>query len=240
MRHVERAITADPDGIEPYVQKARREMTLGGDRAKARETARGILLRFGAERAATAHNFEDVIAALDSTDLVTLARVTPAVFGGSPIPYQFWRIKLFDGWNRERARAHADSLIRVGQPLMRERGDDYLFHTGAAWVYAVAGKKDSAVAEARRSLALMPSTRDAVAWGEAAEGAAKTFTRVGELDAAIDQLEHLLNAPSWISVPALRTDPVWTPLRGHPRFQRLLASRLATAWRPLSHAHQAA
>ncbi len=53
---------------------------------------------------------------------------------------------------------------------------------------------------------------------------AQIYTMVGAYDAAIDQLEILLAVPSPVSVPYLRIDPTWDPLRGHPRFQRLLAS----------------
>jgi hypothetical protein len=45
---------------------------------------------------------------------------------------------------------------------------------------------------------------------------------VGEFDAAIDQLEFLLSIPGRMSVPLLRLDPAWEPLREHPRFKRLL------------------
>jgi serine/threonine-protein kinase len=45
---------------------------------------------------------------------------------------------------------------------------------------------------------------------------------VGEYDAAIGQLELLLSIPSEISIPLLRVDPLWDPLRDHPRFQELL------------------
>jgi hypothetical protein len=45
---------------------------------------------------------------------------------------------------------------------------------------------------------------------------------VGEYDAAIDQLEILLAVPSPTSVPMLRIEPTWKPLRDHPRFQALL------------------
>ena len=41
-------------------------------------------------------------------------------------------------------------------------------------------------------------------------------------DAAIDELEHLLSIPSWITPVLLRADPRWIPLREHARFQRLL------------------
>jgi hypothetical protein len=55
------------------------------------------------------------------------------------------------------------------------------------------------------------------------EDLARIYTMVGEYDAAIDQLEALLAVPSPMSVPMLRIDPTWNPLRGHPWFQALLA-----------------
>ena len=45
---------------------------------------------------------------------------------------------------------------------------------------------------------------------------------VGEFELAVDQLEVLLSRPSALSVPWLRLDPTWDPLRDHPRFQALL------------------
>ena len=55
------------------------------------------------------------------------------------------------------------------------------------------------------------------------EDLARIYTMVGEYDAAIDQLESLLAIPSNTTVPLLRLDPAWDPLREHPRFQALLA-----------------
>jgi serine/threonine-protein kinase len=45
---------------------------------------------------------------------------------------------------------------------------------------------------------------------------------VGEYDAALDQIEHLLSVPTGFSVPLVRLDPRWDPLRDHPRYQELL------------------
>jgi hypothetical protein len=56
--------------------------------------------------------------------------------------------------------------------------------------------------------------------GEAAE----IRVRIGDLDGALALLERLLsiNAGREASVPSLRKDPVWDPLRADPRFEQML------------------
>ena len=50
---------------------------------------------------------------------------------------------------------------------------------------------------------------------------ARIYTMVGERDAAIEQLEHLMSIPFDLAGPGLRLDPAWDALRDHPRFQKL-------------------
>ncbi len=54
------------------------------------------------------------------------------------------------------------------------------------------------------------------------EDVARIYVMVGEFDAAIDQLEFLLSSPGEMSIPLLRLDPAWDPLRNHPRFKKLV------------------
>jgi len=50
------------------------------------------------------------------------------------------------------------------------------------------------------------------------------YTWSGWYDEAIDKLEQLLSIPSTdIHRNRLRISPDWDPLRGHPRFQALIA-----------------
>ncbi len=51
---------------------------------------------------------------------------------------------------------------------------------------------------------------------------ARILAGIGDADAAVEQLAYFLSVPSAVSVPLLRVDPTWDPLRGNPRFQRLL------------------
>jgi len=49
-----------------------------------------------------------------------------------------------------------------------------------------------------------------------------SYALVGELEAAIDQIEYLLSIPRLLTVDWLRLHPFCDPLRDHPRFQALL------------------
>jgi hypothetical protein len=69
---------------------------------------------------------------------------------------------------------------------------------------------------------LMPMSKDAVLASNPLRGLAQIHTMVGDHDAAIDLLDYLLSIPSWVSVPSLRLNPTWGPLRDNPRFQALL------------------
>lgn len=53
---------------------------------------------------------------------------------------------------------------------------------------------------------------------------ARIYVMVGKYDEAIDILQRLLSMPSELTVPWLRLDPAWDPLRYHSRFQKLLKS----------------
>ena len=53
---------------------------------------------------------------------------------------------------------------------------------------------------------------------------AVTMTLLGDVEAAIDQLELLLSTPSFFSREYLRRDPVFDPVRENPRYQALLTN----------------
>jgi serine/threonine-protein kinase len=108
------------------------------------------------------------------------------------------------------------------EEVVVERPDDDRIYASLGKAYAGLGLKNEAIRAGQTAVQMMPVSRDAFNGPQYIEDLAYIYTRVGEHDTAIDQLEYLLSIPSWISVWLLRIDPRWDPLRNHPRFQRLV------------------
>jgi serine/threonine-protein kinase len=220
--YVERAIAADSDNVDAFVMKTRLTMA-AGDWAGARQLGRRIIQRFGAERAAGTEFFDHTLAALDTTDLVTLERVPLAAFAGNKIIYHFWRTQLFERWQPERARAHADTLWSVGQSLIVQQQNNRIVRGGAAWTNAFLGNRERALEDASKALELATQTNDPYAFAETGHYITYTYLRLGEQEKAVELFDRLLRSPSWLSAAWLKNDPLLAPLRSHPRFQQLLA-----------------
>jgi len=123
------------------------------------------------------------------------------------------------------ARTWADSARRVHESTLRSRPRDYETHARLGAVYAVLGRTADAIREAERAKELIPMTVDAVDGTKVLWTAARTYLLVGQVEDAIDHLETLLAAPFRLGIPPLELDPIWDPIRDHPRFQRLLLAK---------------
>jgi tetratricopeptide (TPR) repeat protein len=88
-------------------------------------------------------------------------------------------------------------------------------------------RKDLALDEGRRAIALTPVEKDIKSGSRVLQYFAITAAWAGEKELALQQLEAGLRAPVaslMLSYGALKLFPVWDPLRGDPRFEKIVAS----------------
>jgi serine/threonine-protein kinase len=115
----------------------------------------------------------------------------------------------------ERARIIAERLVR-------ESPDDAARHGQLGLILAGLGQKDAAIAEGKRAVELLPESQDAFDGPEVTAVLAQIYARTGEQDQAFGLLDHLLATPNGLTVPIVKLDPLWDPLRKDPRFQALI------------------
>jgi TolB-like protein/Flp pilus assembly protein TadD len=117
----------------------------------------------------------------------------------------------------EKAKADAEELLR-SQP----NNADLL---GAlAWSETWLGDKSAALKHAQQAVTLMPAAKEPRVGPSYEDTLARIQAQLGEKDAAIAALQHLLvtSYSSPVVTPALlRLDPDWDNLRDDPRFQKL-------------------
>ena len=96
-----------------------------------------------------------------------------------------------------------------------------------AMIDAGLGRKEQALEEGRRAIALMPLEKDISNGSRVLQYFAITAAWTGEKELALQQLETGLHAPTaslMLSYGALKLLPFWDPLRGDPRFEKIVAS----------------
>jgi len=130
---------------------------------------------------------------------------------------------------KDEARARtAFEAARVQQEKIVQAQPDYgpaLCVLGL--IDAALGRKDLALDEGRRAIALTPLEKDVINGSRVLQYFAITAAWAGEKELALQQLEAGLRAPfasEMLSYGALKLLPVWDPLRGDPRFEKIVAS----------------
>ncbi len=103
--------------------------------------------------------------------------------------------------------------------------NDAQLHSLNGWALAFAGRKEEAIAEGRKAVALRPPERDGINGPYFLHLLARTCTLAGDQEKAIDTLEALQKTRCWVSPGWLRIEPNFDALRSHPRFQKLVAGK---------------
>jgi TolB-like protein len=92
---------------------------------------------------------------------------------------------------------------------------------------AALGRNEAALQEGRRAIELLPLEKDSVNGSRMIQYFAITAAWTGEKDLALQQLDLGVRAPSasqLLSYGGLKLLPFWDPLRGDPRFEKIVQS----------------
>jgi TolB-like protein/Flp pilus assembly protein TadD/predicted Ser/Thr protein kinase len=116
-----------------------------------------------------------------------------------------------------RARAQQEEEIR-GHP------DDVTLLSDLGVIDAGLGRKEEALNEGRRAMELAGNVKDSSTEPYVALCFAIICAWTGERELAGGQLEALTKSPGFNTYGDLRLNPMWDPLRGDPRFEKIVES----------------
>jgi TolB-like protein/Tfp pilus assembly protein PilF len=230
---LDRVLALVPDNTETRTERAENELFWKGDTRPLHQTIDAILAQGPGAIASAAGGWFDC--ALAERDPAAAERALVALGDNSCweestiiLSHSFGE-GLLARMTKDDARARtAFEAARAKQEKIVQAQPDY----GPAvcvlgLIDAALGRKDLALDEGRRAIALTPVEKDVTNGSRVLQYFAITAAWAGEKELALQQLEVGLRAPnasSMLSYGALKLFPVWDPLRGDPRFEKIVAS----------------
>jgi Flp pilus assembly protein TadD len=222
-----RVIAASPQSFQARALKAFMAVLWKGDLGAAEkvfsstpaETDPDGLMTWGRAWILTLERkFPDALQVLERLRGETMYTTTTAP---SPKALLEGMIHLLQG-DKTKAQAEFEHARLISEKLVREAPEDSARHGQHGLILAALGQKQEAIAEGKRAVELLPESQDALDGPHATATLAQIYAWTGEFDEAFRLLDHLFTVPSNLTVPMLKLDPAWDPLRQDPRFQALI------------------
>src|SRR5882757_9767000 len=230
---LDRALTIVPDNVETRAIRGLFYICWKADTRSLHQTIDSILAQGPSALANAADNW--FVCALAERDPAATERALVALgdndcWGEGTINLsRSFGEGLLARMTKDEARARiAFEVARAQQEKIVQAQPDYgpaLCVLGL--IDAALGRKDLALEEGRRAIALTPLEKDVTSGSRVLQYFAITAAWTGEKELALQQLEAGLRAPvasQMLSYGALKLHPVWDALRGDPRFEKIVAS----------------
>ena len=230
---LDRALAIVPDNVETRASRGLFYLCWKADTRPLRQTIDAILAQGPGAIASAANTW--FFCALAERDPAAAERAlvalgdNPCWFENTIILRRSFGEGLLAHMTKDEARARtAFEAARTQQEKILQAQPDYgptLCVLGL--IDAALGRKDLALDEGRRAIALMPLEKDVTNGSRVLQYFAITAAWAGEKELALQQLETGLGAPAaslMLSYGALKLHPLWDPLRGDPRFEKIVQS----------------
>ena len=225
----DRVLSIKPDDPETKATRARALLDWKADTRPLRQTIDEIRSKNpGATQSVADVWFICALAERDGAGAeMALTALGDATFGDARTLFSaaFGRGLLARMMKDENKAHSAFAAVRAEQEKIVQAQPDY----GPAvcilaLIDAGLGRKEEALREIRHAVELMPVTKDASSGAAMIEYSAIVAAWVGEKDLALEHLAQAARLPGFLSYGRLKLLPWWDPLRGDPRFEKIVAS----------------
>ncbi len=219
----DRAIEAAPQSLGPRAEKANLAVAWKGDLSVMEKELTQLPAGVDPDGLVTFSRMQLFLLQRKFTDALALIKQSPQEIFHYDKPREFFEGAIYAFLNdKEKAVAAFERARPVAENALRESPDDASRHIILGLILAGLGQKEAAMAEGKRAVELLPESQDALEGPKMTVALAQIYAWTGESDQALQLLEHSLSIPNGVTIPFLRLDPMWDPLRSDPRFQALI------------------
>jgi serine/threonine-protein kinase len=226
---LDRALTVNPDDVETKVVRALVELDWKADTRPLHQTIDEIRAKNPADLERVADTwFLCAVAERDASAAENALRALgDSTFGDNATQFsvRFGEGLLARMINDETKARSAFTEARAQQEKIVKEQTNYgpaLCILGL--IDAGLGRKEEALREGRRAIELMPAAKDLFNGADMIQYFAVMAAWVGKKDLACEQLASAIRYGGPFSYGRLKLHPFWDPLRGDPRFEKIVAS----------------
>lgn len=220
-----RAIALSPGNISFSEDRAINHVSMGDLEAARRDAREALQHADTTELVAYYALFQEMQWVLDEPLLRRLTQLTPANFRDNR---QQWALKVGRTWlllgDTAKGRAYGDSSRIAAEEQLKRLPDDAQLHELRGRALALMGRNEEAIREAETSLRMRETSLDNTTGPYVRYQVARILVQAGAAERALDIIEPLLTTnyaditPAWLTL-----EPVFRPLYGNARFQRIVA-----------------
>jgi TolB-like protein/Tfp pilus assembly protein PilF len=219
----DRAIEAAPQSLGPRAEKAKLALDWKGDLSVMEKQLTQLPAGVDPDGLVTFSRVQLLLLQRKFPDAIALLKQSPQGVFHYDKPREFFEGAIYTFLNdKEKAFSAFERARPIAEKALRESPNDASRHVILGMILAGLGEKELAIAEGKRAVELLPESEDALDGPKTTIALAQIYTWTGETDQALQLLERSLSTPSGVTIPLLRLDPMWDPLRSDPRFQALI------------------